>query len=53
MRIANHKGHRHCFAKRATQSQHHAADNANARVGQHHITHHFPGGAAKTRRSFL
>ena len=35
MRIANHKGHRHCFAKRAPQRQHHATDNAHAAICPH------------------
>ncbi len=34
------------FAERTAERQHNAADDADPGVGNDHIAHHFPGGAA-------
>ena len=53
VRIADHEGHRHGLAQRAAQPQHHAADHANAGVGQDDELEYFPGGAAEPVGGFL
>ena len=53
MRVADHECDRHGFAQRPAQGQHGAAENAGARVGDHHLPHHFPGGAAKAVSGLL
>ncbi len=45
--VADDEGHRHGFAERAAKPQHDAADDADPRVGQHHVARHLPGGAAE------
>src|SRR5215472_10033099 len=35
VRVADHEGHRHGLAERPAEPQHHAADDSDARVGQH------------------
>ena len=44
--VADNKGHRHGFAQRAAQSEHHAADHAVFGKRQHDTPDHFPGGTA-------
>src|SRR5260364_26583 len=51
--IANHKGHGHGFAKRASESENNASHYAGLGIGQDDIAHHFPGGAADPIRRFL
>ena len=53
MRVADHEGHRHGLAERASQSQHDAADDADARMRHDHIPHHFPGRGAEPVAGFL
>ena len=47
VRVADDEGDRHRLAQRAAQAQHHAADDADARVGQHDLGDHLPGRAAQ------
>ena len=42
VRVADHEGHRHGLAERAAQTQHDAADDAGARIRQHHVPDDFP-----------
>ena len=48
--VADDEGHRHGFAERAAEAQHHAADDADLGVRQHDAPHHFPGRGAQRRR---
>ena len=47
VRVADHEGDRHGLAERAAEAEHHAADDADARIGQHHVAQHLPGGAPR------
>ncbi len=53
MRVADDEGHRHGLAERAAERQHDAADDADARVGDHDLADHLAGGAAEPVGRFL
>ncbi len=53
MRVADHEGHRHGLAERAAQTQHDAADDADARMRHDHVPNHFPGRGAEPVAGFL